>query len=214
MQRLTLTLLGGFHGQLRLGSPLVLPRHRGQALLAYLALPLGQPHTRGKLANLLWSDQPSRQARMSVRQLLFSVRRALADSDGATLLLEGDTVALNPAAVDLDVAAFERAVADGSRAALEHAVALYSGELLAGLDVSGQAFDEWMMGERVRLKELATGTLSKLLGHQRAAGDLDAAVQSALRLLALDPLQESAHRMLMRLYAEQGRWGAALRHYQ
>src|SRR5262249_58629303 len=40
------------------------------------------------------------------------------------------------------------------------------------------------------------------------------ALQTALRLLALDPLQEPVHRTLMRLYAELGRRGAALRQYQ
>ena len=40
------------------------------------------------------------------------------------------------------------------------------------------------------------------------------AIQSALRLLALDPLQEPVHRTLMRLYMEAGRRGAALRQYQ
>jgi len=40
------------------------------------------------------------------------------------------------------------------------------------------------------------------------------ASQSALRLLALDPLQESVHRALMRLYDRQGRRAASLRQYQ
>jgi predicted ATPase len=39
-------------------------------------------------------------------------------------------------------------------------------------------------------------------------------VQTALRLLALDPLQESVHRTLMRLYLRLGRRGAGLRQYQ
>src|SRR5262249_25855507 len=38
--------------------------------------------------------------------------------------------------------------------------------------------------------------------------------QTAIRLIALDPLQESVHRTLMRLYARLGRRAAALRQYQ
>src|SRR5207249_1073181 len=45
-------------------------------------------------------------------------------------------------------------------------------------------------------------------------GALDEALRTALRLVALDPLQESVHRTLMRLYAQLGRRGAALRQYQ
>src|SRR6185369_3312384 len=40
------------------------------------------------------------------------------------------------------------------------------------------------------------------------------AIQTAVRLLGLDPLQEGVHRTLMRLYARQGRRGAALKQYQ
>jgi tetratricopeptide (TPR) repeat protein len=39
-------------------------------------------------------------------------------------------------------------------------------------------------------------------------------VQTAVRLLTLDPLQEAVHRTLMRLYAELGRRATALRQYQ
>ena len=48
--RLRLTLLGGFQAQLDAGAALVLPTKKTQALLAYLALPLGQAHPREKLA--------------------------------------------------------------------------------------------------------------------------------------------------------------------
>jgi tetratricopeptide (TPR) repeat protein len=56
--------------------------------------------------------------------------------------------------------------------------------------------------------------LAKLLAHQRTAGSTNAAIQTGLKLLALDPLQEPVHRTLMRLYAGAGRRGAALRQYQ
>ena len=52
------------------------------------------------------------------------------------------------------------------------------------------------------------------MGQQRGAGLLETAVQTALKLLGLDPLQEPVHRVLMRLYADLGRRAAALRQYQ
>ena len=102
----------------------------------------------------------------------------------------------------------------GTLPALEQAAALYQGDLLAGLTLNEAPFEEWLLGERERLHELALGALARLLARQRAAGSAEAAVQSALRLLALDPLQEPVHRALMRLYAQLGRRGAALRQYQ
>ena len=43
---------------------------------------------------------------------------------------------------------------------------------------------------------------------------LEPAIQTALRLLALDPLQEVTHRALMRLFVRQNRRTAALQQYQ
>ena len=80
-------------------------------------------------------------------------------------------------------------------------LALYQGDLLEGLSVEEPPFEEWLIAERVRLRELALEALARLLAQQRDAGALEQAVQTALRLVALDPLQEPVHRTLMRLYA-------------
>src|SRR5262245_22649460 len=61
------------------------------------------------------------------------------------------------------------------------------------------------MAERQRLRELAVEALTALLAAQRAAGAVEAALQTGLRLVALDPLQEPVHRTVMRLYAQLGR---------
>src|SRR5262249_30903277 len=106
------------------------------------------------------------------------------------------------------------AVADGTPAALEKAAILYQGDLLAGLAVAEAPFEEWLLAERERFRELALEGLAKLLVHQRTAGLLEGAIRTALRITALDPLQESVHRTLMRLFVRSGRRGAALRQYQ
>ena len=128
--------------------------------------------------------------------------------------MQGGTVALDPAAVTVDVTAFEGHATAPDPADLARAVALYQGDLLAGLSVRDPAFEEWLAAERERLREMALQTMARLLAHQRAGGAPEAAIQTALRLLALDPLQEPVHRALMRLYAGLGRRGAALRQYQ
>jgi predicted ATPase len=194
------------------GQPVTLPSGKVQALLAILALPPGRAHARDKLATFLWGGLGEAEARASLRQALFMVRRAL---PGLPLLvIEGDNIALDPAVVEVDLVLFERRVADGSPSACEEAAALYQGDLLSGLAVSEPAFEEWLLTERERCRELAIEALAKLLVHQRKVGFPDAAVQTGLRLLALDPLQEPVHRTLMRLYVEQGRRAAALRQYQ
>jgi DNA-binding SARP family transcriptional activator len=213
MARLNLTLLGGFQGRLGAAVPLTLPTRKSQALLAFLALPPGRSHPRAKLASLLWGGMREPQARSGLRQSLFTLRKAV-DVEPPALLIDGQTVALNPTSVDVAVVEFERQVAEGTLAALERAAALYRGELLEGLALQEAPFEEWILAERERLRELALEALAKLLRQQRATGATEAALQTALRLLALDPLQEPVHRAVMRLYVELGRRASALRQYQ
>ena len=111
--RLKLTLLGGFQAQLDAGAALVLPTRKTQALLAYLALPLGQAHPREKLATLLWGDMPDAQARGNLRHALSRIRKALPKSARPGMVLDGPSVALDPSVVDVDVVRFEQLVADG-----------------------------------------------------------------------------------------------------
>jgi len=163
---------------------------------------------------LLWPDTSPGSARTALRQTFFVLRKALGPAERASLVMTGDAVTLPAEGVQTDVAAFEQAVAEGMPAALERAAALYRGDLLAGLGVVAPTFEDWLMSERERLRELALEAFARLLAHQRAVGATAAAIQSALRLLTLDPLQEAVHRALMRLYVQLGRRDTALRQYQ
>ena len=90
---------------------------------------------------------------------------------------------------------------------------LYRGDFLAGIAAGDQTFEDWLRDERDRLSELAFDVYGKLLAHQWKAGLLTKAVDSTRRLLAIDPLQEDAHQVLMRLYIAQGRLDRARREY-
>jgi DNA-binding SARP family transcriptional activator len=79
-------------------------------------------------------------------------------------------------------------------------VALYRGPLLDGVRVTAPAFEDWLASERARLHELALDALRRLATTQVRSRKVDQAAQTAL-----DPLQEDTHRLLMRLYVQQGR---------
>jgi DNA-binding SARP family transcriptional activator len=213
-QLLRIELLGGFTVHVAGEGPRQLPARKARALLARLALPAGRPHSRESLTALLWGDNPEELARQAFRQTLSRLRRGLGGPAIAALLDRPDTVALDPGSVWVDAAEFEVAASRDEPTALLRAAALYRGDLLDGLDVDEPGFDEWRTVERERLRELALEALAKLLAHHMRADNLEPAVQTALHLLALDPLQEAVHRALMRLYARQGRRAAAFRQYQ
>jgi DNA-binding SARP family transcriptional activator len=214
MPALRLTLLGGFDLGPENGPAISLPRKKAQALLAYLALHPEEAQPRDKLAALLWGELSDERARHGLRQCLVDLRKALSRLAPSALAIEPDSVRLDPDGLEIDVAAFERLVRDGALASLERATSLYRGDLLEGLGVKEPALEEWLLAERERLRELAVTALARLLAHQARSQAAEPAVQTALRLLALDPLQEAVHRTLMRLYAGQGRRGGALRQYQ
>src|SRR5262249_61253817 len=86
------------------------------------------------------------------------------------------------------------------QAAAEH----YRGDLLDGLAAPRPPFEEWLTAERGRLRERALEALARLLAHQTKA-DEPLAVETARRLLTLDPLQEAVHRALIRIYARHAR---------
>ncbi len=213
MTRLHLALLGSFDARLDPGGRLTLARQKVAALLAFLASTPGRLHRRDTLAALLWADAPGPRARQSLRTALAELRLALAPVSSC-LIERGDAVGLDSDAVDVDVARFEALLANGGPAALEQAAGIYRGELLEGLRVAEAPFEEWLMAERERLRELALEALARILAGHIRADALAQAVQTALRLVALDPLQETVHRTLMRLYLRLGRRGAGLRQYQ
>ncbi len=217
MGRLKLTLFGGFQARLGSGPVLRLRTRHTQALLAYLALPCGRAHPRDKLAALLWGHLAQDQARHRLRQAVFALRTALAPAHLSCLSADADTLVLDPAGLEVDALAFEELVREGAPEGLERAATLYRGDLLQGLPAQGphpSAFEEWLGGERERLRELALEALAKLVNVQRAAGSPERALATTLRLLALDPLQEAAHRTAMRLQVQLGRRTGALRQYQ
>jgi TolB-like protein len=203
--------LGGFEVAGAEGGPIPIPARKARALLAVLARRPGVPHARDVLAAMLWPDSAEPQARASLRQALKALRRDLGDAGPVAIATEGDGLALNPAAAEVDILAFERLSGADSADALDRAADLYRGDLLAGVVPPTEAFAEWLLYERAGLRERAVHALSKLVALH---GDGEPAARAAVRLLALDPLQERVHRLLMRLYLDQGRRGDALEQYQ
>ena len=187
------------------GRPARLHSAKALALLAYLALEADTPHSRAKLAGLLWGESPDAQARHSLRQALHSLRQALGDLSQGCLALEEETVAFEPHS-DLWVDAREfqtlAAVDVKDLDPLRRAAHLYKGLLLEGVELPGcPAFDEWLFFQRDALEQQALGVLQALVDGFLRQGHCAEALAFAQRLVTLDPLHEGAHRRLMQIHA-------------
>lgn len=186
---------------------------KATALLAYLAVQPTRTARREVLANLLWENVDYAQARVSLRQALAAIRKIEGDNP-PLVIADADFLKLSPDVLT-DVAEFER-LSGGDEESRRQAVALYRTDLMAGFGLrDGPAFNEWLAIEQARLRQQAVSLLSGLIDAAVAeGGDLNLGASAALRLLALDPFNEAAHRGLMTIYARQGRAALALSQYR
>ncbi len=184
---------------------------RAESLLAFLVLHQNTATSRQHLAFLLWPDSTEAQARTNLRHLLHTLRRRLPDAD-RYLEVTARTVGWRAdAPCRLDVSAFEELLDargdDGNEQALREAVELYTGDLLEG------CYDEWLIGERERLRLRQLDALAKLATLCEDRADTDGAIGYAERLVRGDPLREGAYRQLMRCHDARGDRGRAVRAY-
>jgi len=187
---------------------------KSQAMLAFLAVKPSQLVSRDKMASLLWSSTAPEQARQSLRQTLSTMRRELATvSQQKILVEEGDFLSLDASLVHCDVAEFEALVATGTPEALDPATRLYAGDFLDGFQIDEERFDQWVLAERDRLHRMALRAHANLVEQLSRSGSLDEAIAIAQQSLRIDPLQESMHRTLMRLYLHSGDLLNALQQY-
>ena len=208
MGRWRVNLLGRFELRAPDGQAVALGARKSIALLALLAAAPGQRMSRDRVAVLLWEDMPDAQARGNLRQLLAATRRhaPFMEADGGSVGFSADMV-------ETDLADFEGAIAEDTPGALERAAGLYRADLLDGFSLRDRDFGEWLTGERERFREHAVQLFLRLMERAAATG-VEPAIRWALRILAVDPVHEPAHRGLMELYAAQGRPAAALRQYE
>lgn len=198
-------------------------RRKAAALAAYLAL-TDRPQTRDMLATLLWPDQDEESARTSLRSSLHNLNKLSPDEwmDADRLM-----VGIVSEKVDIDVRQFLDALtrtrshlhADGRLcdecvAALNEAVDLYRDDFLAGFSLPDSIeFDNWQATQREWLNRECAGALRRLAEHTSQAA-LSDAIGYARRWLAINSLDEGAHRLLMRLFIANGQRAEALRQYQ
>ena len=212
---LRLELFGDYQMHSQTGALVTLSVKKSQALLAYLAVKPAQLVSRDKMAALLWSGTGPEQARQSLRQLLSTLRKELTQiAPGNRILVEeSDFLGIDAASVKADAAEFDALVNSGTEEALSEAVALYRGDLLDGFILNEERFDQWVMAERDRFHRTALKAHSQLVDSLVHKGNLDTAIGVAQRALRIDPLQESMHRTLMKLYMQTGDLAEALQQY-
>lgn len=200
-----LRLLGGFSLSMA-GAPVSLPVN-GQRLLAYLSIRGRVP--RPVVAGTLWPDVSEHNAHGSLRTTMWRLHR------GGIKLVEtkNENLALAPE-VTVDIKVFAKA----AQRALHSPVLLdevgTEGDLLAESELLPGWYDDWVIFERERLRQLRLHTLEamaqRLAEQRRFAAGLD----TALEAIRIEPLRESAHRVVIGIHLAEGNVVEAVRHYR
>lgn len=189
----------------------VLEQPKRLALLAYLSnQPQGGKRRRDTLLGLFWPGLPTRRGRHALRQALYVLRRELGEH---VIYARGDSVRVAHQHLWCDVIAFDDAMACKR---FEEAAALYGGDLLDGVYVSGVAaeFEHWLDRERDRLRASAKEAFSKMRGRAELHGDWSRALGWAQRAVHLAPFDEPSVRHELRLLERTGNRAGAMNRYR
>ncbi len=203
------TLLDGFRVRLGGSAPSSavgdLP-HGVQRLVAHLCLS-GRP-ARTAIAGHLWPDVPEEHAHGSLRSALWRLHKNVPG------LIEGNGGSLSLAAgVSVDV----HELSAWAVRALDPATSIdevgvpdvgLRGDLLPGW------YDDWVLLERERLRQLRLHTLEAVAARMARAGRHGEALQAAYAAVRTEPLRESAHRTVVRVHLAEGNVAEAVRAYE
>ena len=206
-----LTMLGGFALTSGDGNNTALPTRKDRLLLSYLALHAGRALPREKLYGLLWADREEAQARGSLRQSLAALRDAFHTAGLDPLKSDRDSVTLDLAGIELDVLDFVRLAMDS--AALDQAILLYRGELLAGIELPTPEFEHWLKPERQRLEDLAAKVVEQVAASNLPEATVGRGLELGRQLIARDRLREPVYRALMRMLARRRDRAEAMKIY-
>lgn len=195
--------LSGFRVRDEGGTALYIPVAKARALFAYLALNGGRTHRRAALADLLWEAPSDRHARQSLRRCLLDLRSSLGPITDDIFLVDEDRVGIARGSVDIDVLKFRQLVSEGDYAAAVNV--LGDGELLDGLAIEVEPFEEWLEQERRSHSEMIADVCLTEAERLVPSGQLDRARALAERCLRSDPYCEEAYRLLIDIHLQCGR---------
>jgi len=200
--RARLRLLDGFEFE-QDGARVELPLGT-QRLVAFLAFH-ERPLLRAYVAGCLWLDKSSERSYANLRSALWRLRRpavGLIDCQGHHLRLAAD--------VDVDLrhlVRLARSHLDDGGDPTEATVVLLKGDLLPDW------YDDWVVVERERLRQLRLHALEAHCVRLTGCGRFGEAVDVGMAAVSAEPLRESAHRALIAAHLAEGNTVEAARQY-
>ena len=178
----------------------------GQRLLALLALQ-ERPLERLWVAGTLWMDASEERAGASLRSALWRLPQP-----GGTPMVESSVTHLRLAR-DIDVDLHDLSARIERLEQASTAIDDRTGSSALTRDLLPDWYEDWVVLERERFRQLRLHALEALCARLTEAGRFGAAVQAGLAAVSGEPLRESAHRTLIRAHLAEGNPGEAVRQF-
>jgi DNA-binding SARP family transcriptional activator len=197
---------------------------RSGQLLKYLVKERRRFVANDQIAEALWPEAAPAEGRNRLRHYVYGLREKLEPDRGHRsaarfIVSKKGAYSFDTSGVWIDadeferetlagLAAFEQGSLEPAEAHLFGAMRLYQGSFLAE-----DAYAEWVLDERERLRELAGRALRGQVQIQIKLENLEVAAVHARRLVEMEPFDTDAQRLLIMLCLKRGRRSEAHRRY-
>lgn len=176
-------------------------------LLALLSLQEGRCLHRGVAWERLWPSSPSHRASSNLRSALWGANQVdeVIEARGPRLQLA--------ASVEVDLHSLLRRVRDPNRARWDDdELRTTAAGLTRGLLPDWS--DDWLTLRREHWDHVRLHELERLAQELQQQERYLAALETAMDAVALEPIREVAHRVIIEVHLAEGNKGSALQHYQ
>lgn len=161
---------------------------KAEALFYYLLVK--KQATRDELVYLLWSEEEEETAKKNLRNALYNIRKAI--QLDILLTPQKSLVMMNPEiSIDCDLYRFLKNDSNS--------IAAYQGEFLQGFYIKAcEEFEDWLMATREDFKNSYTSMIYNQIDEGTRQDKLEAVEALTRLLIAADPYDERAYRILIK----------------
>jgi DNA-binding SARP family transcriptional activator len=199
------------------------PGQQGRVAFAYLTVERGRPVTRAELAEVLWPARLPPAWESALSAIVSKLRSLVAKPElgGASELMSarGCYELRLPASAWVDLEAAADAIHDAEAALRKGNPRLAYGPSAVAHHIARRPFlpgeqGAWIEARRDKLRDILLRAIEARTEVYLWNAEHSLALQTAKDLIALEPLRESGHRLVMRTHAALGNTAEALQAYE